>query len=755
YLWEFAGGVWAQVNGTNQSTTPLFTAGIYDALDAEFLFVSGGSWFYYGNPYWINTFSLVNLTWDQVGTTPNVPTDLGYAQLVNDPTEGGLLLTDGQTMLRFENGSWVSGVTRSTTSGCTPSGLVYDAADGYVLLFCGQTWKFQGGNWTQLPQYPTDTWPSGAGVMTYDTADARVVMYGVGNRNETWTWSAGNWTNVTDPRAPSPPFRYAASLADDPADGCVVLFGGYLGVQYRAVLNDTWTFSGGAWSRVNTSVSPSARGGATMAFDQVAGYDLLFGGDPLDYNGLMDDDTWSFVGGNWTDLTGTAGSDARPPARSSALMALDPMSGRMALLGGYANGPLPPSEWFWGPTGPTGGPVISSYVSHPGVTDVNVSVTLRATVLGGASPLSYAYSGLPAGCLTVSAPSLTCRPSASGVYGVVLQVTDALGNSTVSTAMLTVNLQPWLSSFLIAPATIQLGQSVSVYARFAGGTAPFSFTFAGLPPGCPTPSTMDFACVPSTAGNFSVSVSERDAVGVTVSGHANLSVVAPSGAGSFQITEFTVGPTELTVGGTVVVSTATLGGIAPLQFAYTGLPRGCTSVDAAAFFCTPSQAGQFIIQVEVSDQTPLHRFATALLLVDPPPPSAPSIASFLVSPSTVTVGGTVTFLVNATGGTPPLTYAYSGLPTGCTTSDAPSFACVPTLPGQWAVGVTVTDSLGRFAQSLAALTVSPEPSTPAGSTPGPTVTLTVPESILLVVIGILVGLLVAMLAVVLLRRRSS
>jgi len=759
YLWEFAGGAWSQVNGTNQSAMPLLSGGTYDASDAEFLFVAGGSWFYYGMPYWIASFSLTNFTWAQIGTAPQVPTNLGsYTRLATDPADGGLLLTDGQTTLLFANDSWDRGVTQSTTQGCTPEGLAYDAADGYVLMYCGETWKFEGGNWTRLPQYAADTWPSISGVMSYDTADRCVVLYGGGPRNETWTWSAGNWTNVTNPSAPGPTARYGAAFADDPVDGYVVLFGGYLGVSYSGVLNDTWTFQGGTWSRVVTSVAPSARGGAAMAFDDAARYDLLFGGDALSYNGPMDHDTWSFSAGTWTDLSRVLGAAPQPPGRTNGVLGYDPTSGRMLLLGGYSNGPLSLSEWFWGTGGPGAPPVISSFVSEPAVTDVNVSVTLRTSVVGGAAPLTFAYTGLPAGCWAGSSPTVTCRPSAPGAFTIVVVVTDATGNSTWDSLFLLVHPPPSVVLFTIFPAAIQLGQKVGMLGTFTGGTAPYSIAFTGLPAGCTPPPTTSLSCTPSEEGNFSISLTERDSVGLVAVGRGNLSVVGPPGPGSLQISGFSVAPADVTLGGTVVVSTVTLGGIPPLSFNYSGLPGGCAAPDAAAFFCTPTEAGEFAIHVEVSDQTPVHLLATALLLVESTvgsgPPPVPRIESFKVSPATVDLGGSVTFQVNATGGTPPYEFAYSGVPAGCAAADAPSFSCVPSLAAQWAVGVTVTDAKGYFAQAVAALTVTALSSAPGTNAPGSAAGVPLMESVLLVAVGALAGILAAIMAVVVLRRRS-
>jgi hypothetical protein len=758
YLWEFAGGNWSQVNGINQSSMPLFEAGAYDPVAGEYVFVSGGSWIYYDVPNWVSTYSLVNQTWAQLTAPPVIPSPSSSAGMVDDPADGGLLLTDGQTSILHVNDSWRYGVTRTTTNGCSPGGLVYDAADGYVLLYCGQTWKFQGGNWTQIHQYPYDAWPAiGVGAMAYDSTDRYVVLFGSASQNETWTWSAGNWTNVTSLSASAPSTRYTPAMVDDPADGYVVLFGGTNASGGFASLNDTWTFAAGKWTLDHTYRDPSPRTGDSMTFDSVGGYVLLFGGSAESTYEAPPQDTWAFVGGNWSDITPSLGP--QPEGRSSALLAFDTASGQALLLGGWSYFPLPASEWFWGTPVAPGAPVISSFGVLPSGTDVNASVTLRATIVGGAPPYTFNYAGLPPGCTTHSTATLSCRPASAGAFTVSLHVTDSAGNSTDGALALNVNPRPALVDLAITPASLVVGQSLGVDAVFAGGTAPFSIVVTGLPPGCLVVTVAVFSCVPSAAGNFSIRVTESDSVGVSANGSGLVSVAAPPAVGPFEIAQFSVAPAEVTVGGTVVVSTTTTGGLLPLSFDYVGLPAGCTTLNVPAFFCTPTESGNFTVQAEVTDSTPLHRFATALLLViaagGPPVPAVPHIASFRVSPNEVSLGAAVQFYLNATGGTPPYAYAFSGLPPGCIANDSPNFTCVPTLAGQWGVGVTVTDSRGYFAQAITALTVVAPPSTPGTTPPAPTAAPTLSESALLVTVGLLAGILLAVLVVLVLRRRAN
>ena len=85
----------------------------------------------------------------------------------------------------------------------------------------------------------------------------------------------------------------------------------------------------------------------------------------------------------------------------------------------------------------------------------------------------------------------------------------------------------------------------------------------------------------------------------------------------------------------------------------------------------------------------------------------PSIISFTARPSTIPFGNTTNLLVVAVGGTGNLSYAYTGLPPGCTTSNAASIPCTPSVDGNYTVRVYVNDSLGKGTTDATVLIVVP------------------------------------------------
>jgi hypothetical protein len=101
-----------------------------------------------------------------------------------------------------------------------------------------------------------------------------------------------------------PPTAWSTATYDD-ADGYVLMFGGQDASQ--AILGTTWAFGHNNWSDLTPQLTivPGARWGASMAYDPIDHYVVMFGGCPsLDCPSALGD-TWSYSHGTWSDLTPT------------------------------------------------------------------------------------------------------------------------------------------------------------------------------------------------------------------------------------------------------------------------------------------------------------------------------------------------------------------------------------------------------------------------------------------------------------------
>ncbi len=165
--------------------------------------------------------------------------------------------------------------------------------------------------------------------MAYDPADGYVLLFGGFNSNtltymsDTWEFQGGKWTELHP--AAHPESRGAATMAYDGADGYMVLFGG-CGAS-SCPFGDTWTYRAGIWTELHPTLSPTPSTSTIMTYDGRDGYILLFGGD----TGLSDlSSTWTFRGGQWSELT----PSVHPPARSSGFISNDRKDGYVVLFGG-------------------------------------------------------------------------------------------------------------------------------------------------------------------------------------------------------------------------------------------------------------------------------------------------------------------------------------------------------------------------------------------------------------------------------------
>lgn len=170
-------------------------------------------------------------------------------------------------------------------------------------------------------------WDRRRGVaLIFGGADERQVL------NTLWQLRGGHW-RLLSRSGPRP--RTFTSLAYDERRDRLVVFGGnsvLFGRGGDTVLDDHWEWDGRRWSRFE-GLRPPGRTAASCAFDPVRNRTLLFGGWRFESGERIRlDDLWGFDGRAWVRLAATG-----PQARSGAAMTWDP-EGRRLLMGG-GNGP--------------------------------------------------------------------------------------------------------------------------------------------------------------------------------------------------------------------------------------------------------------------------------------------------------------------------------------------------------------------------------------------------------------------------------
>lgn len=261
-------------------------------------------------------------------------------------------------------------------------------------------------------------------------------------------------------------------------------------------------------------------------------------------------------------------------------------------------------------------------------------------------------------------------------------------------------------SFSVPFPSINLGDPTSFTVVTTGGVAPFHYAYGGLPAGCIGNDSSFLACTPNATGAFNVFVNVTDANGETAGANTSLTVLPPPPPA--LAVNLSAAPANVTVGNASTITANATGGEPPYAYWYTVLPAGCVSANASSIVCRPTAAGDTRIEVRVNDSGGNISTATAWLNVTAAIPPL-TISSFTASPPDFELGGTTDLAVVASGGVTPYTYAYGGLPGGCTSQDAASFDCDPLAVGVSNVTVTVTDARGATAHASVTLNVTPVP----------------------------------------------
>lgn len=182
--------------------------------------------------------------------------------------------------------------------------------------------------------------------IAYDTVSDALILFGGRDaegelRGETWELSGPGpcWIR----RAAGPQARTGHVMGAAPNGLGVVLFGGVTEdtAGNPVLLDDTWLFDTqeGSWAELTPADHPSARGQATVAFDDVRRRLWLFGGETA--TGLNDElwyleiDTSTIpVTLEWVQQT----SVSSPERRKAAALAFDPVSRKLVLFGGEDRG---------------------------------------------------------------------------------------------------------------------------------------------------------------------------------------------------------------------------------------------------------------------------------------------------------------------------------------------------------------------------------------------------------------------------------
>jgi hypothetical protein len=539
--WVWNGASWTQKSPANSPSVRAYAKMVLDPASSQVLLVGGvdvatyvvssnGTYTTYGNNTQVELSNDVWIwdgnNWTQRSATPTYPVRVNNF-FVYDDARGEVVQFSGSTPSGRSADTWIwngSSWTQRDPANSPPPRfdypIVYDKARQQVVIFGGNgsnvylndTWVWDGVNWTQKFPANPPIWRRGQ-MMAYDATNKVTVMFGgttydstlTGSTvalNDTWIWDGTNWTQMHP--ATSPPAREQGAMIYDPVHSKVVLFGGGLAGN-GTKFGDTWEWDGANWTQMNPASSPSPRAMASIAFDTLRGYTLLYGGSTTSGSYTFVQDTWIWDGTNWTQQ-----NSADTPAASLPNLTYDAARGQIMAFGGWTASQHYFAEdvWVWDQPQPivqTGGiDVITNLAaatfSLAGAATYNGSGTSwwqSAAPLGGYTITFNPVAGYTTPASQILTLAACCTLTFTGNYNLIPSTGTITVNSSLAAASFTVSGPAsytgsglsWSQTNAPTGAYTVTFNDVAGYTTPApqtltltgGGTIAFTGTYAGIP----------------------------------------------------------------------------------------------------------------------------------------------------------------------------------------------------------------------------------------------------------------------------------
>ncbi|MGA8276147.1 MAG: PKD domain-containing protein [Thermoplasmata archaeon] len=672
--WEYKAGVWTQLHprcyylgmGYGNCSLPAgYRPMVYDAATGS-VFLDGG---YQGGPSVVSPngdygpWVYKNDTWTFLGynfSSGRTISNPNSKSLVYDAADGHVMAFGGPSSSpsltgnfgdnytwEWENDTWtnISANVTNAPPGRYSTSMAYDATDGYVLLYggttvictynwslsnCGgaevetgyaDTWKYQGGNWTELnassaPGYtPTP-------LLAYDPIDRGVVDFNdfsCGDANFTSSCTCPCGVDSTWLWGPAAPIGNVSIEARNAVDAGVSM---NLSVTFdggTAPFTIQWAFGDGQFAvgrSVKHAYSAAGNFTAYVWINDSQGYHAVGSIQVAVYAGTI---AAAYAFPNPTDVSiGTTLFpgilDGSPPQYSFKWSFGD---------GGTA------SYFCQNPCGPAQAGIFHAYstsgtytaqvsVTYPNGAVINESLTIRVNpnlvvsgifatpnpavlgqpvnftsiVTGGTPPYTYSWSfgdGGTGGNLSV----ITHVYETDGPFEAMLLVADAAGSALNSTLSLAISLNTTVSgNASVGAAPLLVAFSSVVTGGVPGYTYQWEFGDGT------TNSSPDPIHSYSSSGEYTARLGVRDSVGHSETSYWMVQVFPGGRALTLAID---ASATNLTVGETTTLSLSPSGGVGAYALTWIAVPTGCIPVSSLLMNCSPAANGSYSASAKVTD----------------------------------------------------------------------------------------------------------------------------------------------------------
>ncbi|MGA8536919.1 MAG: PKD domain-containing protein [Thermoplasmata archaeon] len=327
---------------------------------------------------------------------------------------------------------------------------------------------------------------------------------------------------------------------------------------------------------------------------------------------------------------------------------------------------------------------IASFVASPPTVTVSSTTSFLVNITGARANLTYTYTGLPSGCSSLNTSSLACTPTVAGAVTVRVYANDSSVESASTTTVLNVSYVV-ISSITADPSTVEIDSPTNFSSTITVVALPavsgLTYSYSGLPSGCPNVNRTTLVCTPSSSGVFSIRVYVNDSRGHSVSATTTLTVAAALSVSA------TASPDPTDAGASVDFLATVTGGAGRYSYSWHFGDGGSSSAQNPTHSYTV--AGSFLARIWVNDSEGGSVASTVPMSI------APALVVVLtVSNSTPALGQTIAINASVLGGVSPYSYAYQGLPPGCVSINSSLIGCLPTQAGSYNLTVVVTDHYG-------------------------------------------------------------
>lgn len=281
--------------------------------------------------------------------------------------------------------------------------------------------------------------------------------------------------------------------------------------------------------------------------------------------------------------------------------------------------------------------------------NVNVSYTSQPipSATGGTGPYTYVATSLPPGLnFNATTRVISGTPTQSGLYTVTVTVTDNVGTTATNTYALRVIGALSLPTMALADGTVGTVYTAQTLPEVTGGTGPYTYTSANLPPGLSfDPITRKLTGTPTQGGTFTFSVTAKDAANNSTTTNFTVKV---------KVDPPVVASTSICSGSTATLSVSnTLPGVTYNWYAATG----STPIFTGATYTTAALTANTTYYVEAVSGTAISSRTAVTVTARPTPALAIVSAGQSISAgqtatlqASAEAGNTINWFTTPTGG---------------------------------------------------------------------------------------------------------